>query len=496
MADPPQTRLPPGPNRLATGVPGLDPLLGGGLLQGGLYLIEGVAGAGKTVLASQLASHFAQQGRKALMVTLLAESHGKLLQHVGTFEFFDAALVPDGITLLSGLPALVDGGVDGLGRFLAETMHQHRCQLLVLDGFATVRAFSDDTRSLSRFIYQLNTLVSTLGATALLLGSPSEAQGRPEDSLVDGVIELQRVSCGLRRAREIEVHKMRGGAHLTGQHLFDITGDGVRVYPRLESLPAPVPGTQKAQGGRMGTGIATLDTILGGGVVPGSATSLLGAPGVGKTLMGLSFLAEGARQGRKTLYFGLYEAPSRLAAKARGVGLDLDPLVQSGSLILHWHAALELNMDAMAQELLHVVRAQGVEQVFIDGVEGFAQAAFHPERLSRFLTALTVQLRALGVTIFLAEELPLFVPGVVSRLFSLSAIVENALLLRFFERDSQLRRLFTVIKLRDSDFDPGIREFEIGSQGITVRDEVLGVDQVLMGPPHAGAAPAFVVPKT
>jgi circadian clock protein KaiC len=131
--------------RLKTGIDGLDVLLGGGFIDGGLYLIEGVPGAGKTILASQIGFHFAKAGKKVLLVTLIAESYGKLLRHLHGFRFFDESLIGDQITLLSGFQVMLDEGLGGLTRFIAEALSEHRCSLLLLDGFAAARDFSEST---------------------------------------------------------------------------------------------------------------------------------------------------------------------------------------------------------------------------------------------------------------------------------------------------------------------------------------------------------------
>lgn len=476
--------------RAETGVPGLDILLGGGLVKGGLYLIEGAPGAGKTVLATQIGFHFARSGQNVVFITLIAESHGKLIRHMSGFDFFDSRIMSKQVKMFSGFSPMLEDGLDALPKFLAETLHVNTCDLLILDGFAAARDFAGDTRSLARFIHQLNTLVGSLDVTALLL-APMDGNGsHPEHTLVDGLIELKRVACGLRRAREIEVHKMRGGAHVTGQHLFEINSGGIHVYPRFESLPVTRDRSLVADKKlRLSTGVPSLDAVLGGGLVSGSATSLLGAPGVGKTLLGLSFLANSAREGRKSLYFGFYESPERLQSKARSVGMDLQPLLAAQTLQLEWQPSLELFLDGIAEKLLRIVRERGIEAVFLDGAEGLAQASFYSERMPQFLTALTTHLRFLGVTTLLAEELPLFTRDIESKAYSLSAMVENVLLLRFFEYESQLRRLLSVIKLRDSDFDPSIREFVIGSTGLELRQQILGVEQVLLGEPHAVALP-------
>lgn len=470
--------------RLITGIPGLDELLGGGLVANGLYLVEGMPGAGKTILASQIAFNLARAGRPVLVVTLIAESHGKLLNHLRGFSFFDDEVFAKNILMLSGFNELLSGGLEGLLRFIGETVRQQRAEFLVLDGFASAREFSESPRALAGFIHNLNTLLTVTNTTTLLLAPLTGNGPQPEHTLVDGLIELERVARGLRRAREIEIHKMRGGRHLTGQHVFTIDDDGIHVYPRLESIVTSrnlEPGPSKEV---VSTGLPSLDAMMAGGIARGSSTSLLGAPGVGKTLLGLNFLKAGADNGEKGLYLGFYESTDRLVENAKAVNIDLSGAVANGLVHLQWHAALELSVDTMAQHVDELVRRHKIKRLFLDGIEGLMQGVFHPERISTFLTAFTVMLRSYGVTTFIAEELPLFTNGVESRTFSVSAMVENIVVLRYFEIDAELRRLISVIKLRESAHDSSIREFEISAGGMRVGERLSGIDQALIGNAH------------
>src|SRR5688572_6800252 len=88
--------------RVNTGVPGLDTLLRGGLLRGGVYIVQGQPGAGKTVLTNQICFHHVRQGGRVLYTTLLAESHERLLFNLSSFKFFDPAAVPEYLAYLSG----------------------------------------------------------------------------------------------------------------------------------------------------------------------------------------------------------------------------------------------------------------------------------------------------------------------------------------------------------------------------------------------------------
>lgn len=248
--------------------------------------------------------------------------------------------------------------------------------------------------------------------------------------------------------------------------------------------------TPGEQAERLSTGIPTLDAAIGGGLTAGSTTSLLGAPGVGKTLLGLSFLHAGAANDEPGLYFGFYEAPQRLLAKARGVGRALDDACQRGLLHIQWHAPLELFVDEIAEEIDALVTRHGIRRLFLDGIEGFAESAMHPERVPRFVTALTVLLRARGVTTVLSEELPLYADAVESSALSVSALVENIILMRYYEHAAEIRRLISVVKLRESDFDPAIRELQISSAGLTIGERLAGLRHLMIGRPTGSRPPS------
>jgi circadian clock protein KaiC len=90
--------------RLSTGIFGLDTILGGGLVEGASYIIQGHPGAGKTIFANQVAFANLSRGGKVLYVTLLAETHDRLFQSLGTLEFFDNAHLGTSNHLCQRLP--------------------------------------------------------------------------------------------------------------------------------------------------------------------------------------------------------------------------------------------------------------------------------------------------------------------------------------------------------------------------------------------------------
>jgi len=491
--------------RMPTGVPGLDRVLCGGLVEHGLYLIEGGPGTGKTILSAQIAFHLARQGGRVVFMTLLAESHGKLIEHLRSLSFYDDRLIPGAVTLVSGYRALVEDGLDGLLAFIAETLREQRPGMLILDGLRTVCTFTQSELSFSEFIHGLNTLITTERCTTLLISPLHRAAPQPEHALVDGLIELDHHGEGMQRIRELEVHKMRAADHMLGRHAFTITGDGVRVYPRLEAMLHDVFRPPEQKPARLRFDIESLDAMLRGGLPEGSTTTILGAPGTGKTLLGMKFLEAGVRRGEHALYFGFFESPARLIAKASAVGFGLEPAVRDGRLGLVWQPPLEFQMDELAYRLLNALDETRATRLFIDGLEGFEISSVRRERSAWFLAALSTVVRMRNVTTLFSEALPLFSESIVPNAFRLSATVENVILLRYVEIRSAVRRLISIMKLRDSDYDSSIREFTISPRGIEVASTFESAEQILTGharlrghppPERPGAAPAKDPPGT
>jgi circadian clock protein KaiC len=475
---------------VTTGVIGLDEILGGGLVEGGLYLIEGMAGAGKTILSSQIGFHRVSQGDMVLYVTLIAESHTKLLSHLKALSFYNADAISDRMLFVSGYHELMRDGLSGFLALIAATIKSSRPRFMVIDGFRSAREFSSTELELSQFIHELSAFVSAARCTTLILAPLSGNEPHPEHTLVDGLIELNRYNTGMRRAREIEVHKLRARDHLLGKHFFKITANGLVTFPRLEASPANVHAVPDFTS-RLAFAFPDFDAMMGGGVVRGSTTTLIGPSGVGKTLLGLKFLQAGTACGEKCVYFGFYESPERLMAKARSVNIDLDDALKDGRLTLDWHPAVELAIDELAVRLIDVVRRAKASRLVVDGIDGFRQSANRVERFGLFLNALTNRLRDEGVTTLLTEELPLYGDSTPLSTLRASAMTENIVMMRYVEANSALYRMVSVVKQREAAHDSTIRRLTIDSRGLHVSEGFIGPTGILSG--HPSITPALSV---
>ena len=473
--------------RLETGVEGLDRILGGGLVRNSIFMLSGRPGAGKTILSNQVAFAHARAGGSVVYATLLAESHARMIAQLSALSFFDPALIGPKFKYLSAYEAITEGGLDSLLKVLQGMVRDHGASLLVLDGMVTAEGLARSTAEYKQFISRLQSWVAMVECTVLIATSTELASDdvAPAHPLVDGIIELASERFRMRNLRTIAVSKMRGGAVLEGQHSYLISDDGLRVFPRLEAVLEV--GRRPPASRRVTTGVPGLDAVLKGGIVSESTTLLLGSSGAGKTILGLHFLAEGARRGEKCLYFGFYEPPNQLIAKADRLGLDFTSLIDGGNLYLKWLRPAEVQIDALVHALLDIVREKKVDRLFIDGFVGFRSTSIN-ERISSVFSAVSDELVAHGVTTVISDETrELFVQEIEVPTPNVSAIFHNILFVRHVEVGAELQRLLSVMKTRDSDADRRLWRYEIEDHGLRIMAPFAAGGDTLIGG-HADTA--------
>lgn len=469
--------------RVTSGVQGLDVVLRGGFLRGGIYMLMGRPGCGKTTLGNQTAFHHVKQGGRVLYATLLAESHARMLAHMESFSWFEPKQVGSTISYVSAYGELERGRLDGLLEALRTAIRRQQATLLIIDGVPTADNVADSELALKKFIHELQVLVELLGCTCLLLTGTNHSDAHyPERTMVDGLVTLATTQPGMRTIRELEVVKHRGSPQLTGRHLYEIDSRGLVVHPRIESvLGAPTP-RPEATRDVLELGIPTLDALMGGGLFRGSTTLIKGPPGIGKTHLGLAFLAEGAALGEPGLHFGFYEGPPRLLQKADRIGLGLRGAVDGGVVEMIWNPEHEQLADALAHRMLEAITRRGVKRLVIDGLGAFLESLIYPERAGDFFAALTNELRAGGVTTLItAEARDLVGAEVEVPVSGISAMVENVLFLRYVERRSTMHRLISVFKMSEHGFDPSLRELRITESGISVAETSESAEAILDG---------------
>jgi circadian clock protein KaiC len=478
--------------RLRSAVPGFDQILGGGLFRTGVYIIQGLPGCGKTILANQICYGHVAEGGAAVYVTLLAESHSRMIQHLSTLSFFDVKAFPDKLAYISAFHDLESGGLKGLMGVLRREMRTRKVGVLVLDGLVAASEGASDL-DLKKFVHELQSIAVLQDCTVLLLTSGNIHRMAAEHTMVDGLIEVEDKLFDARSERSIQIRKFRGAGPLRGKHSMRIDNDGISVFPRIESVYRSA-ASDAMREGITTSGIASLDALLAvNGIPMASSTVAIGSTGTGKTTMGLQFLHASTPE-EPGLHLSFFEGPDRLRSKARSLGMALETLESSGAVELMWQSPGEALLDEIADRLLAAVARRGVRRLVIDGLSGFLESAVYQERLNRFFSCLVNELRSRCVTVLMTLETRDVVSSVIAMPWGVSGIVDNLFFLRFVHDEGHVERLLTIIKMRDTDYQAGLRRIRIDSQGMHIAGtyradgDVIPSAQPVAGP--EGSAPS------
>ena len=483
--------------RLATGVPGLDAVLGGGLPEFSFNIIAGAPGGGKTTLAHQIMFDNATVERPALYFTVLGEPALKMLRYQQQFQFFDPAKLSGAIRFINLSAVVLE---HDLGAVLGEITREVEATspgIVIVDSFRTVvrKMQSDRTAEmeLQSFVQRLALNLTSWQATTLLVGEYVEGEIRdnPLFTVADGLFWLSQNVERNSIVRKMQIMKLRGQASVPGLHTFRITEEGLQVFPRTFGLTAKR--TQPPSPRRLSTGIPGLDAMMNGGIPEGDSVLVAGPSGTGKSVLATQFIAEGLRQGEPGIVAVFEERPQEYTERAESYGLDLDTPQREGKLSILYLRPLDLSVDETLHEVLEEVKKIGAKRVVIDSLAGFEMAlapAFRHdfrESLYRMIWALT----GIGVTILSTVELPESFTDLLFSPHAISFLTDDIIRLRYVEIEGQLRKIVVVVKMRGGNHSKDICEYEITSGGMTIGARLKEYRGLITGVPESLNAPAL-----
>ena len=472
-----------------TGVEGLDDILAGGLTRGRVFLLEGSPGTGKTTIATQFLMEGAAKGEKCLYVTLSetedemrdsADSHGWNLEGIDLFELVPPESLLDDEQQQSLLYSS-DLELGETTRRIFEAFARVKPDRVVLDSLSEIRLLAQSSLRYRRQILALKHFFSTQKATVLMLDDlTADVADKTVHSVAHGVVRLEELSpeYGPER-RRMRVIKYRGRRFRGGFHDFVIDTGGVRAFPRLVSSEHKTDFVRDV----LKSDSEELDALLGGGVERGSSVLVLGPAGTGKSLLVLTFVAAAIARGERAAMFVFDEEMGLLFNRAKGLGIDMQKMVDTGNLIIEQVDAAELSPGEFSQRVRNCVERHKARTIIIDSLNGYQAAMPEENALILHMHELLQYLNRQGATTFLTVAQHGLV-GDMKAPVDVTYLADTVVLLRYFEAQGRVRRAMSIIKKRTGRHEDTIREFRIGDYGIRLGEPLAGFQGVLRGVPN------------
>lgn len=471
-------------NRLRTGVPGLDEVLGGGLPEFSFNLIAGLPGSGKTTLAHQIMFALATPERPALYFTTLGEPPVKMLRYQQQFQFFDTDKINRAVHFINLSDDVSAGDLDKvLARIVAE-VEKHGPGLVFVDSFRAV-AFagqSGDKASsrLLAFVEHLGIQMTSWHATTFMLGEfTSEAESSPVVTVADGLVWLRQTVQRNSVVRKMEIVKMRGQATVAGLHTFRIGAGGISVFAPPQLPPPAETGPASPENARLLMGVPGLDEMMGGGLPCGYSLLVAGPSGSGKSLLAAAFLAEGARNGETGLIAAFEQRPTQSR------GPVMAELIDSGRVGVVNTREPGLSVDEVAVLLIAEIRRLKASRVVIDSLSGFELilAPTFRDDFRESLARLVIALASTGATVLMTSELEDRYNDLRFSPYGTAFLTDAIIVQRYIEVDSCLQRVIAVVKMRASAHSKELHLFEIDNEGIRIGMVLANHEGMLSGSP-------------
>ena len=469
------------------GIAGLDDVLGGGLPRNRLYLVQGDPGVGKTTLALQFLREGVARGERVLYVTLsetreeiedVVHSHGWRLEGIDVHEYTPADQLRDQTQSTVFHPAEIELGETV--RSLLEVVERSQPSRVVFDSLSELRLMASEALRYRREILALKQYFAGRKCTVLLLDDLSSQAGDIHlHGIAHGVVLLEQnpVDFGAER-RRLRVIKMRGIPFKGGYHDFTIQQGGLEVYPRLVAAEHH----QRFIGDFTTSGNAEMDALIGGGLERGTNALFIGAAGVGKSTLALTFAAAAARRGEHAVLFAFDEGRGTINARARAIGLSIDDLVETGTLRIQQIDPSEMAPGEFAYLVRTCVERDKARIVVIDSLNGYLNAMPDQRFLILQMHELLSYLSQMGVvTILVLAQHGLV--GPMESPLDISYLSDGVVLLRYFEAQGRVRRAISVLKKRSGTHEDTIREYQLTSDGIKLGPPLTEFSGILTGSP-------------
>jgi circadian clock protein KaiC len=429
-----------------------------------------------------------RQGERCLYVTLSetkseleagARSHGWSLDGIEIVELIaDEADLhgEEQLTVLS--PAEVELSETTLK--ILEAIERVAPSRMVLDSLSELRLLAQSSLRYRRQILALKQFFIGRRCTTVMLDDrTAEGPDLQLHSIAHGVIALDSTAPAYGQIRrELRVIKFRGSDFVSGYHDFAIRRGGLTVFPRLVSSDHSSTFARQL----IPSGVAALDTLMGGGIERGTATLLIGPPGSGKSTLAVQYAAAAVSRGNHAAAFLFDETKAVMLARSVALGMSIKEGSGAAEMLIK-----QIDPAAISPgEFAHLVRdsvEQGARVVVIDSLNGYLNTMPQNNFLTAQLHELLSYLNSQGVATFLIVAQSGMMGSNMLSPVDASYLADSVVLLRYFEHAGQVKKAISVLKKRTGGHESSIREMWFDEHGIHLSEPLMMLRGVLTGVP-------------
>jgi len=480
--------------KIPTYIKGLDEVLLGGIPEGKMILLEGAAGTGKTVFGIEFLRRGIENGEPGVFVAC-EESPGDLIKNAKSFCDMEDLIKKDKLRIVDVSRRWITDIADKTTEFGLETVikdikkavEEIGAKRVVIDPGAILLLQFEHLKldiAIRRGLHRIRDAVKKMGCTSIFTAERSKEQdmgcGKDFETFVlDGVISLGTKAGQNQIIRTLTVEKMRGADYRSGEYEFEITNDGMIIYPKIPVDRSVAKIDLKVRGK---FGVAGLDDALGGGIPQGHMVLIGGNTGTGKTTLGMHFLIEGFEQGENGVWVALEEPITQVKKTALEHDhgkWDFEEYEKQGKLKFVTAPLMDISPDKLLYRILNTVNEIKAKRVVIDSISTLESATMDKDKVRGFWIQLSTFFKTLGVTCVVNYLTPgsfgagkeQLLAGLDTNEMRLSSVIDGIIILRYVEREQSVMKLLNILKLRGSEHKKDIFRFDVEKEGFKLGEK-------------------------
>lgn len=483
--------IPTSSNKAPTGIVGFDEITGGGLPRGRTTLLVGGPGSGKTIFGMQFLVHGAAEWHERGIFVAFEEAPDRLVANCEGFGWGLESLRREELFFVDARPMadVIQSGDFDLGGLLAALsakIAQSGARRVVFDAIDIFLALLPDDAARRREVFRLHDWLLAQELTGLITAKADVAGGDHApgqhslgfvEFMVDcSVVLSHRVVLGVSQ-RNLRVQKFRGSnfnedeaPFVIGNHGFDVA-----IARTLGRVDASV--TVE----RVSSGVARLDTMLGGGYYRGASVLITGFPGTAKTTLSGSFAQAACLRGERTVFVSFDSDGTEVMRNLTSVGIQLARFVESGLLRMVSARTITGSAETLMVRIKAMAREHQARCLIIDPVSTLSKAGNE-------LTAHGVAERLIDWT--KADGITLVCTSLLDEMASqanggtplqISTLADTWIHLNYLVQAGERNRGMSIVKSRGTAHSNQVRELILTNQGVTLADIYTAGGEVLMG---------------